>query len=276
MASITNSVFPISPVPSKTQQSYSTSGRKRRSPIDPPGEDACNETYYASPTSPLMSLKEAALGQPPNKRTRTVDNSLEMLSLRAADPPGHYSFQIDAIPIADRSIADVHMNQTVESQPIKPVGANVTNDTTSSTSTMTTSNIRPSANVTLQSRYLSTNDRMQQCRRMDQSSSGITDAGNSEMSLEGSDMYNDDESLDSSSGSVSESSIRNSMYQVVFGRMKGIGSGGNGANYDFVDAKIEDLIRRSRMEAVLKSTKDKQTSSLEEDTDNSTKSMDLG
>lgn len=248
MASITNSIFPISPVLNRTQQSYSISGRKRRSPIDPPGEDACNEKYYVPPTSPLMSFKGTALGQPPNKRTRTVDNSLEMLSLRAADPPGHHA----------------------------SVGANETNDTMSSTSTMTTSNTRPSAIGPLQFQYQSTNSRMQQYRRMEQSSSGITDRGNSEMSLEGSATYSDDESLDSSSGSVSESSIRNSMYQVVFGRMKGIGSGGNSANHDVVDAKIEDLIRRSRMEAVLKSNKETQKRDLGEDTDNSTKSMDLG
>ena len=97
------------------------------------------------------------------------------------------------------------------------------------------------------------------------------------MSLEGSDI-NDDDSLDSSSGSISESSIRNSMYQVVFGRMKGSRNVIGDASYDAVDRKIEDLIRRSRIEAVLKSStsSEKKKDSSEEDTDNSTKSMDLG
>ena len=63
------------------------------------------------------------------------------------------------------------------------------------------------------------------------------------------------------------------MYQVVFGRMKG--SPTNGAKYDYVDSKIEDLIRRSRMEAVLKS-KNQKNDNTEEQTDDSAKSMDLG
>lgn len=277
MASITNSLFPISPATNRTQQ-FTTAGRKRR-PIDPPGEEACNGKCYTSSTSQLLSLKGAQFGQPPNKRTRTVDSSLEMLSLGAADPPGYFCYQSSTNSHNRIASNDVHINQLVDFQPRPPAAGAKSNDTTSTASTTTTNNKRPYTNGTAQVPNPLSNKRMQQCRRMEQSSSGITDTGNSDMSLEGSDMYSDDESLgsSSSSGSVSESSIRNSMYQVVFGRMKGSSAGGSGATYDIVDAKIEDLIRRSRMEAVLKSTREKEKKDPpKEEAEDSIKSMDIG
>lgn len=260
MASITNSFFPVSPTLNRTHQ-FTSPGRKRR-PVDPPGEEACNGTCY---TSPLLSPKGSESGQPPNKRTRTVDSSLEMLSLGAADPPGYLSHQ--TFP------KDVRKNQMVD---LQPSAEGKSNDTTSTSSTMTIIDKRASASANIHFLNSPTNKRMQQFRQMELSSSGITDADNSEMSLEGSDMYSDDESIDSSSGSVSESSIRNSMYQVVFGRMKGSGSGGPGARYDIVDAKIEDMIRRSRIEAVLKSCKEKLNKDPPEDHNgDSAKRMDI-
>lgn len=240
MASITNSLFPISSTPNSRSKQYAISGRKRR-PVDPPGEEACNGTCYAPVPSALTS-------PPSNKRMKTVDDNLEMLSLRAADPPGHYSQR------------GVKANTMVDSQPPAPSweinASNINHTAPSSMSTCMTMNCKHPV-----------------CHRpLHQSTSGISD-----MSLEGSDI-NDDDSLDSSSGSVSESSIRNSMYQVVFGRMKGSRNAIGDASYDAVDRKIEDLIRRSRIEAVLKSS----TSSEQKkdgsgvDLGNSTKSMDLG
>jgi hypothetical protein len=86
---------------------------------------------------------------------------------------------------------------------------------------------------------------------------------------------NDDECNNSVGSAISESSIKSAMYQLVFGRWRppsplGIGggtnsnginiggSGGSGSGtvvgrYDAVDSKIEDMIRRSRLEAVIRS-----------------------
>ena len=244
MASITNSFFPISSTPNSQSKQYAISGRKRR-PVDPPGEEACSRTCYApSLTSP-----------PSNKRMKTVDDTLEMLSLRAADPPGHYSQR------GIKSSIDVSANTMVDSQqpPAPSCEIDASNNNHATTSSMSTG------------KTIICNQPVPQ-RPLQQSTSGISD-----MSLEGSDI-NDDDSLDSSSGSISESSIRNSMYQVVFGRMKGSRNVIGDASYDAVDRKIEDLIRRSRIEAVLKSStsNEKKKDSSGEDTDNSTKSMDLG
>ena len=88
------------------------------------------------------------------------------------------------------------------------------------------------------------------------------------MSIDGSN----DSDCDSS---VSESSIRNAMYQLVFGRQNSMnnphlssslltanGNSGDAnaygsSTYDTVDSKIEDLIRRSRLQATIKSQKEK-------------------
>jgi hypothetical protein len=88
-------------------------------------------------------------------------------------------------------------------------------------------------------------------------------------------IIDDDECNNSVGSAISESSIKSAMYQLVFGRWRppsplGIGggtnsnginiggSGGSGSGtvvgrYDAVDSKIEDMIRRSRLEAVIRS-----------------------
>ena len=75
-----------------------------------------------------------------------------------------------------------------------------------------------------------------------------------EMSIDDSDRESD--------SSVSEGSIRNAMYQLVFGRLNNppssLNDGGActaGRCYDSVDSKIEDMIRRSRLEAAIRSHK---------------------
>lgn len=272
MASVTNSIFPITPTRNEMAQPCHSSTRKRR-PVDPPGEDACDKHCY-SWVAPFTSSPAASKShQPATKRMRTVDHSLEALSLRAADPPGFYSSNNNMGTESRDAKVDGgrHLdNMAGRKSPTLACVAAFNDSTASSTSTVQTHNKRPVSNMTMQNQQIPTNNRMQQLRRLDQSS-GLSDTGNSEMSLEGSDTYSDDESVDSSS--VSESSIRNSMYQVVFGRMKG--SPMNGTKYDYVDSKIEDLIRRSRMEAVLK-TKNQKEHDTEEKTDDSTKSMDIG
>ncbi|KAL7551085.1 hypothetical protein ACHAWF_014283 [Thalassiosira exigua] len=69
------------------------------------------------------------------------------------------------------------------------------------------------------------------------------------------EMVVDDSDHESSDGSVSEGSIRSAMYQLVFGRRNPPLSVNDGScgRYDAVDSKIEDLIRRSRLKAAVKS-----------------------
>jgi len=79
-------------------------------------------------------------------------------------------------------------------------------------------------------------------------------------------MAIDDSSDHESDGSISEGSIRNAMYQLVFGRRNPPLSPNAPASYDAVDSKIEDLIRRSRLEAVIKSQR-KESEDLATDMD---------
>ena len=92
------------------------------------------------------------------------------------------------------------------------------------------------------------------------------------------DMSVDNMSINSNSdSSISESSIRNAMYDAVFGRRRSmaqipsslqpsIGNSGSGHTnvsnggccFDAVDSKIEELIRRSRMKAVIQSRKEEE------------------
>ena len=85
----------------------------------------------------------------------------------------------------------------------------------------------------------------------------------------------EEDQSDDNSSIVSESSIRNAMYQLVFGRLSmhsTIGSGGVGgggtvggsSKYDAVDSKIEDLIRRSRLEATIKGRKEKEKKNVDD------------
>ena len=241
-----------------------------------------------------MALAGTVLGEkPPNKRMKTVDHFLDSLTLRAADPPGHSSKSVRDVESNEMGLHGVMHNPPTTDMKLATHNCIVPSNyavrstkdaSTSCASTVTTTNKRPNltdnhsfTQVQLQSK------RQQQYSQRDPSTSGLSDTGNSEMSLEGSDI--DDCSIDSSSssGSVSESSIRNAMYQVVFGRRKGYGScsgGGNcggGRMYDVVDSKIEDLIRRSRMEALVKSCKEKEgkRKGHEGDDDDVERGMDL-
>eukprot|EP00985_Skeletonema_marinoi_P018776 scaffold10594_cov162-Skeletonema_marinoi.AAC.3 len=100
----------------------------------------------------------------------------------------------------------------------------------------------------------------------------------------------DTSSINSNSdGSISEGSLQRAMYQAVFGRRNNAqhqfhsipatvsGSGGNGTGccYDAVDSKIEELIRRSRIEAEIRSIKEgKQITKEQEQDDEDKMEMD--
>jgi hypothetical protein len=89
-----------------------------------------------------------------------------------------------------------------------------------------------------------------------------------DMSIDDNSSVNSNNS--NSDGSISEGSLQRAMYQAVFGRrnnaphhchsipatISGRGGNGSGCCYDAVDAKIEELIRRSRMEAEIRSRKE--------------------
>mmetsp|Transcript_857 Transcript_857/g.1357 ORF Transcript_857/g.1357 Transcript_857/m.1357 type:complete len:272 (-) Transcript_857:76-891(-) len=92
-----------------------------------------------------------------------------------------------------------------------------------------------------------------------------------------------------SDGSISEGSLQRAMYQAVFGRRNNAqhqfhsipatvsGSGGNGTGccYDAVDSKIEELIRRSRIEAEIRCIKEgKQITKEQEQDDEDKMEMD--
>lgn len=280
----TNSLFD----PSR-QQRVAMISRKRR-PVDPPEEGVSNNVESYAHLMPSLSTHMTAnpiafRANPPNKRMRTVDNCLESLSLRPADPPGHYKGLKNNEPMGTKEDGDEHINQLVHMNLAPTNGTEVAyfagsmNDApTSCASTIATANKRSILEqpTPLQQQQF-TNEKKQQYRRREQSSSGISDTGNSEMSLEGSEI-DSGSSIDSFSvGSVSESSIRNAMYQVVFGRRGNSGSVGGSSNYDVVDCKIEDLIRRSRMEAAIKCEKEKGQESWthEKNGDDGTNEMDL-
>ncbi|KAL7493517.1 hypothetical protein ACHAWT_002517 [Skeletonema menzelii] len=89
----------------------------------------------------------------------------------------------------------------------------------------------------------------------------------------------DNSSINSNSdGSISEGSLQRAMYQAVFGRRNNSqhhfhsvpttisGRGGNAAGccYDAVDSKIEEIIRRSRIEAEIRSRKEEKQATTEE------------
>lgn len=299
MASITNSLFPpINARPNSRAEApfpFAPAPHRKRRPVDPPEEGPTfhDSEYYASPYD-VTSLSGTVLAaQPPNKRMRTVDNFLDSLTLRASDPPGHYSKRIGDLGsnemMGDYAMYNNHTQNAkrATSNGIEPSSyAMATNDaSTSCASTVTTDNKRPKATQDQSYRQMKFNNEAQlQYYQRGQSASGISGTGNSEMSLEGSDIDADDDgSIDSSSSSesVSESSIRKAMYQVVFGRRMGYsscavnGNCGGGRIYDAVDSKIEDLIRRSRLEAVIQSTKEKGGKRKEDESESVEKSMDL-
>eukprot|EP00804_Cyclotella_cryptica_P029844 CCRYP_010749-RA/>CCRYP_010749-RA protein AED:0.19 eAED:0.19 QI:0/-1/0/1/-1/1/1/0/302 len=301
MASITNSLFPSfhSRPKGRTEAAFpfaAVPNRKRR-PIDPPEEGMTfnDSECYASPSNAMESTETMVGAKSPNKRMRTVDTFLDSLTLRAADPPGRYSKRMGDTQINDEGGHGTvfnHPTATMEhatSNSILPsyCALRTKNDASiSCASTMTTSNKRPNRteNESFPQLPFNKNKKQYQYSQREQSTSGLSDTGNSEMSLEGSDIDSDCsiDSSSSSTGSVSESSIRNAMYQVVFGRRKvysscgGNGNCGGGRMYDVVDSKIEDLIRRSRMEAVINCCKEKKDDERKDDDgDDVEKGMDL-
>ncbi|KAL7543742.1 hypothetical protein ACHAXR_013054 [Thalassiosira sp. AJA248-18] len=263
------------------------SGRKRRPPIDP-------EETGSVATTPYIGV---GIVGPHAKRPRTIDDVLGSLSLRPPDPPGN-SFCLK------RKSGHGGMEEDATGRSAKMGRSSVTGCASTSTSIDESKNcgdgnsLEPSGrkgssptNVTselddppMQQQQQCTSCAQPkndcQCQQNNQEAAPPKSAfsennNNNEMAI---DDGSDHESCDSS---VSEGSIRNAMYQLAFGRMNhhhpplllsGSSSvaAGCGGRYDAVDAKIENLIRRSRMEAVIKSQKkesEEEESGMEMDMD---------
>jgi len=225
------------------------SGQKRR-PINPPEDDVTSSSATTLYDSDLMHQ---------SKRPRTIDElglSFSRNSLSAPDPPGNYSAgskrkndiedcpkaKIPRTEVAVSSNSDTRQQEQQQNQPIDPPA-----DRNDISPTNVTSELYGSTQHQLDGNPTNLNEH--EYRR-----------NSSEMSID--DENNNNSDHDSCDGSsVSESSIRDAMYQLVFGRRQAMPSIGNGnaasgaTNYDTVDNKIEQLIRRSRMEATMKGQK---------------------
>lgn len=226
---------------SQLQFQFPPANIKRRRSVDPPEEGAAASAGGHEYTSS---------NERSNKRIKTVDDAVGSLSLHASDPPGN-SFCRDptvverqkvdvgaaAAPFAQLKVTDNDVLPMRVSGPIPPTQCDQEREQTMSFQRRT-SNLSDMEDI---------DPEMSQHR----STSNL-----SGMSIEDSDPESD--------SSVSESSIRNAMYQVVFGRRNLSGGSGVGGRYDVVDSKIEDLIRRSRMEAAIKSQKESKAEGREE------------
>jgi len=257
-------------------------GRKRRQPMDPP-ED--NDIDFGSKF--LYDSERNNIHDHVDKRHRgeTLDNNLlgvddddddatnaallsfgsSSLSLNPPDPPANYGFPYPSISTTAslsndnniiRSGDYAAIPKTTHRLPIDPVES-----------------IRSPGGLLLM------NNTHGNSNNNDDVSMASDDDGNrlhdDEERIEGDiiDNDDDDECNNSVCSAISESSIKSAMYQLVFGRWRppsplthvgGTNSGGtNGTSgggtvvgrYDAVDSKIEDMIRRSRLEAVIRSSK---------------------
>lgn len=250
------------------------SGKKRR-PIDPDGASSPSIQY----DSELVNNQ-----QPNAKRPRTLDDVIGSLSLRPPDPPGNFArgkrkngveeaedgpsakvaratgfssvsssnFDEGINNFADDNLRQ-QQHQLQQQQPMEPAGRKGGSSPTNVTSEL----------------YDQSSTQQQQ---QEHSMSDAATAMHQNPTRQDSGMSIDSDNSDDQScgSSVSESSIRNAMYQLVFGRRNALPSLTNGnyssgtnsnigtGTYDVVDSKIEDLIRRSRLEATIKSQQKKE------------------
>ena len=249
------------------------SGQKRR-PIDPPEDDVVTSSSATTYDSELMHQ---------HKRPRTIDElglSFSRNSLSAPDPPGNYSAgskrknDIEDCPKAkiprtevavSSSSSDTRQQEQQQNLPIDPPS-----DRNDVSPTNVTSELYASTQLQQQDAN-STNPNEHEYRR-----------NSSEMSIDDDENNNNSDHDSCDGSSVSESSIRDAMYQLVFGRRQAMPSIGNGSaasgatNYDAVDNKIEQLIRRSRMEATIKGQKSQkqEDSNMDNDEDDDVMKMD--
>ncbi|KAL9191488.1 hypothetical protein ACHAXT_001194 [Thalassiosira profunda] len=228
------------------------SGRKRR-PVDPE-----ETSSLMSPAAPY----DSELAGPSSKRPRTtLDDVMSSMSLRPPDPPGNFGGKrksedrmeddrsklprtAGVLSSTGDESADAFANgsSTAVQRSQDPVGRK------GGSPTNVASLHPPSAQ---QSTSYARQDTFRGNSTSDSNNHG--NHNSNEMSIDDSDHESD--------SSVSEGSIKNAMYQLVFGRRNPVGPkptvNGNvaGGRYDAVDSKIEDLIRRSRLQAAVNNQK---------------------
>lgn len=226
------------------QYQQSNHGKKRK-PIDPPEEGTIVQSNYHDTTNNTHKRQRAS-----------PDDLFGTLSLKPPDPPAHSFCKRKKEESDDDSVenssdedegryAKLPRLQNEDENELK-MGAiklkRMDGDEASQFITSSSANAKPDPEAT-------------------QQNTSEIDSG---MSID------DNASITSNSdGSISEGSLQRAMYQAVFGRRNSAqhqfhslpatvcGSGGNGTGcYDAVDSKIEEIIRRSRMEAEIQSRKE--------------------
>ena len=90
-----------------------------------------------------------------------------------------------------------------------------------------------------------------------------------------SDQGCDDSMSVESDSSISEGAIKSAFYQLAFGRRGSNPNQRSTGNVDAVDSRIEDLIRRSRLEAIIKSqSKNRKLDGMDIDVDDDEREKD--
>lgn len=230
-------------------------GRKRRQPMDPPEDniDLQPPFFYECERNAVHHVDKRHRGEKLDNNLLGVDNDDDAthaalssfgstsLSLNPPDPPANYGF-----PYASMSTTTSLSNndniirsgdatpKTTQRLPIDPV------ESIRSPGLLSNSNNNDDVSM-------------------------ASDDGNRLHDIIDND---DDECNNSVCSAISESSIKSAMYQLVFGRWRppsplthvggtdsNGGGGAGGGRYDAVDSKIEDMIRRSRLETVIRNSK---------------------
>ncbi len=226
--------------------SYQNKHGKKRKPVDPPEEGTIDHINYYDTTNNTHKRQRAS-----------PDDLFGTLSLKPPDPPAHSFCKRKKEGNDDDSIgnlldgddvryAKLPRLQNEDDAELKKGSIQLKriddDEETSLLMSSSTGNAKPDPDET-------------------QQNTSEIDNG---MSID------DNASINSNSdGSISEGSLQRAMYQAVFGRRNTAQhqfhslpatislSGGNGIGcYDAVDSKIEDLIRRSRIEAEIRRRKE--------------------
>ncbi len=218
---------------------------KKRKPIDPPEEGTIVQSIYHDATSNTHKRQRAS-----------PDDLFGTLSLKPPDPPAHSFCKRKKEEDDDESIGNSSDGDGGRYAKLP----RLQNEDDSELKIAAIPLKRPDGDEASQFISSSTDNARPDPDESQQNSSEI-DSG---MSID------DNASITSNSdGSISEGSLQRAMYQAVFGRRNraqhqfhslpatACGSGGNGSGcYDAVNSKIEEIIRRSRMEAEIQSRRE--------------------
>mmetsp|Transcript_21665 Transcript_21665/g.33972 ORF Transcript_21665/g.33972 Transcript_21665/m.33972 type:complete len:275 (-) Transcript_21665:123-947(-) len=224
--------------------SYQNKHGKKRKPVDPPEEGTIDHINYYDTTNNTHKRQRAS-----------PDDLFGTLSLKPPDPPAHSFCKRKKEENDDDSIG----NSSDEDDVRYAKFPRLQNEDDAELKKGSIQLKRIDGDETSQLISSSTNAKPDP----DETQQNTSEIDNG-MSID------DNASINSNSdGSISEGSLQRAMYQAVFGRRNSAQhqfhslpatislSGGNGIGcYDAVDSKIEDLIRRSRIEAEIRRRKE--------------------